>query len=110
MPHICHPILPYVAMRGATAGPLFCFHDGSFLTRDKFVIGVWQLLVAAGIDPNPYSGHSFRIGAATTAAHAGMDAALIQTLGRWKSSAYQLYIRIPRDSLASVSSALAAVP
>lgn len=103
-------ILPYVATRGAQAGPLFRFQDGSFLTRDRFVKEVRQLLVAAGIDPQPYSGHSFRIGAATTAAHAGMDAALIQTLGRWKSSAYQLYIRIPKDSLASVSTALAAVP
>ena len=88
-------ILPYVAVRGSEAGPLFCFQDGSFLTRDTFVKGVRHLLVAAGIDPLPYSGHSFRIGAATTAAQAGMDAALIQTLGRWKSSAYQLYIRIP---------------
>ena len=103
-------ILPYVAARGTQDGPLFRFQDGSFLTRDRFVAEVRRLLSAAGVDPKPYSGHSFRIGAATTAAHAGMDAALIQTLGRWKSSAYQLYIRIPRDSLASVSSALAAVP
>ena len=103
-------ILPYVAVRGSEAGPLFRFQDGSFLTRDTFVKGVRHLLMAAGIDPLPYFGHSFRIGAATTAAQAGMDAALIQTLGRWKSSAYQLYIRIPRDSLASVSTALATVP
>lgn len=102
-------ILPYVAKRGSTPGPLFQFEDGSFLTREKFVAEVKQLLVSAGINPSPYSGHSFRIGAATTAAHAGMDAALIQTLGRWKSSAYQLYICIPRESLASVSSVLAAV-
>ncbi len=27
-----------------------------------------QALAAAGVDPKPYSGHSFRIGAATTAA------------------------------------------
>lgn len=103
-------ILPYLAQRGAKPGPLFCFADGSFLTRKRFVREVRGLLASAGIDPAPYSGHSFRIGAATAAAQAGLDAALIQTLGRWKSSAYQLYIRIPRDSLASVTSLLAAVP
>ena len=68
---------------------------------------VRRLLQSAGIDPTPYSGHSFHIGAATTAARIGMDAALIQTLGRWRSSAYQLYIKIPRESLASVSKAMA---
>ena len=75
-------ILTYVALGGAQAGPLFHFQDGSFLTRGTFVTGVRQLLVTAGIDPQPYSGHNFRIGAATTAVHAGMDAALIKTLGR----------------------------
>ena len=71
---------------------------------------VRRLLTLAGTAPTPYSGHSIRIGAATAAAQAGLDAALIQTLGRWKSSAYQLYIQIPRESLATVSSLLAVVP
>lgn len=102
-------ILPYVAVRGADPGPLFRFADGAFLTREKFVSEVRQRLIAAKIDPAPYSGHSFRIGAATTAARAGMDATMIQTLGRWKSAAYQLYIQIPRESLAAVSAAIAAV-
>ena len=88
-------ILPYIAQRGSQPGPLFCFGDGSLLTRERFVREVRQLLMSAGNDPTPYSGHSFRIGVATTAAHVGLDAALIQTLGRWKSSTYQLYIRIP---------------
>ena len=102
-------ILPLLARRGAMPGPLFQFQDGSFLTREKFVAEVRQLLLAANINAEPYAGHSFRIGAATTAAHAGMDAALIQTLGRWRSSAYQLYIRIPCESFAFVCSVLAAV-
>ena len=44
----------------------------------------------AGIDFVPYSGHSFRSGAATTAAKQGISDATIKMLGRWKSSAYQL--------------------
>ena len=69
-------LLPFIALRNTQPGPLFQFTDGSFLTREKFVQEVRRLLQSAGIDPTPYSGHSFRIGAATTAARVGMDAAL----------------------------------
>ena len=101
-------ILPYVALRGAQAGPLFRFENGQFLTRDRFVAEVRTLLRAAGVDTPQYSGHSFRIGAATTAALAGLDGHTIQTLGRWHSSAYLAYIRLPRESLSQVSTTLVA--
>lgn len=51
-----------------------------------------QLLKRAGIDHSHYSSHSFRIGAATTAAAAGLPAWLIKNLGRWTSNAYLTYI------------------
>ena len=73
------------------------------LTRDRFVERVRQALTAARIDCKPYSGHSFRIGAATTAAKRGVPPATIQTLGCWESSAYMLYIRVAREELTKIS-------
>ena len=58
-----------------------------------------QALSAAGLDTSGYSGHSFRIGSATSAARVGLEDSLIKSLGRWESSAYQRYIR----TLAAVS-------
>ena len=68
---------------------------------------VRKTLALAGVDERNYAGHSFRIGAATTAAAAGVDDSMIQTLGRWKSSAYLVYIRVPQERLVAISARLA---
>ncbi|KLO04126.1 hypothetical protein SCHPADRAFT_788685, partial [Schizopora paradoxa] len=49
-------------------------------------------LAAAGIDPSPFAGHSFRRGAASAAAAAGFADHEIQLLGRWHSDCFKLYI------------------
>ena len=100
-------MLSYLAARGTEPGPLFRLKDGRPLTKAAFVTRVRQALLQAGVDAKNYSGHSFRIGAATTAAAAGIEDSMIQTLGRWKSSAYLLYVRIPQDKLARLSGVLA---
>ncbi|XP_011404126.1 PREDICTED: uncharacterized protein LOC105312864 [Amphimedon queenslandica] len=88
-------------------GPLLIFPDWSPLTRDVFVKHLKDTLAARGIDQRWYSGHSFRIGAATSTAQAGVPDHLIKALGRWKSEAYQIYIRTPLSSLTAVSASLA---
>ena len=99
-------VLSYLVKRGRTPGPLFIFDDGRYLTRDRFVKAVREALDAAGVDASKYAGHSFRIGAATTAACNGIQDSLIRTMGRWESSAYTLYIRTPRDRIYAVAASL----
>ena len=53
------------------------------------------------------STHSFRIGAATTAAAAGHPRWLIQAMGRWTSDCYKVYLRIPDQTRISVSADMA---
>ncbi len=92
-------ILNYVAIRGSSPGLLFHFRDKTPLTKGGFVSSFRGLLQQAGVD--------FRIGAASTAAARGVEDSLIQTLGRWKSSAYLAYVRIPPEHLASISNIIA---
>ena len=77
-------VLPRV---NAKTTPFFGFSDGQPLTRTRFVMELRTALAKAGIDVTKFAGHSFRIGAATTAATCGMPDLLIQTLGRWESMA-----------------------
>ncbi len=55
--------------------------------RQVSPLGYWRwelyrVLQSAGVDMTGYSGHSFCIGAETTAAKMGLSDSLIQTLGR----------------------------
>lgn len=47
----------------------------------------------AGLDPALYSGHSFRAGSATTASELSFNDWEMKKLGRWKSQAYNIYLR-----------------
>ena len=100
-------LLRYLAVRGVDDGPLFREQNGAPLSRQSLVKKVRRSLQRAGIDPSLYAGHSFRIGAATTAASRGISDATIQILGRWSSDSYTRYIRTPRQTLASMSQLLA---
>ena len=100
-------VLNYIAQRGDQPGPFFRFSDHTPLTKARFVTKVREALTSAGVDCSGYSGHSFRIGAATTAARAGVADSVIQTLGRWTSAAFLGYIRTPQEELARITRVLA---
>ena len=83
------------------------FEDGASLSREWLVQALSLVLHSAGIDSTRFSGHSFRIGAAAAAANAGLSDSMIQTLGQWKSSAFNGYIQTPWQRLTAVSTCLA---
>ena len=85
----------YLLLRGASSGPLYCFPNGSPISRSFFNQHLHKSLIWAGLSTSLYKGHSFRIGAATTAAIMGVSGDDIQRMGRWKSQAFRKYIRIP---------------
>lgn len=100
-------IAAYLVARGRERGPFFKLASGAPLTRQVLVQKLRVALEAAGVDASKYAGHSFRIGTATTAAMVGIEDSLIKTLGRWESAAYQLYVRVPRSRLATVTQKMA---
>ena len=100
-----HASLAYLAIRGDGPGPLFLCQNGQPLSRTLLTNWLRQIMASAGISGN-FSSHSFRIGAATVAGRNGIPDHLIQELGRWKSSAFQSYIRTPSAALASLSQKL----
>ena len=99
-------LLSYLVLRGRGEGPLFKFKDGRALSRPRLVSELRKALAEAGLKPENYAGHSFRIGAATTAAACSIPVEVIKTLGRWKSQAYQLYVRLPTNQLSGISKKL----
>ena len=89
----------YIAARrlqGAiSSSPLFVESGTNVkpLTRGSFIAYLNQTLLRLGYKGQAFNGHSFRIGAATSAATAGVEDHVIQTLGRWSSDCFIRYIR-----------------
>ena len=65
----------YLGMCGQHPNPLFLFQDGTSLTHSCLVEAVRSAL--HGMNVQAFSGHSFRIGTATTAVAWGLPGSLI---------------------------------
>lgn len=86
-------IREYLYARPAIPGPLFIHYGGDPMTSFQFSHILKEGIKLIGLSPRYFSPHSFRIGAATAAAMAGVSEDEIMKLGRWKSAAFHLYIR-----------------
>ena len=91
-------------------GFLFRFRNGTCLTREKLNTIIRALMVRQGVPYASYSSHSFRIGAASSAAAAGIPDWRIQSLGRWSSDCYRQYIRLPEHHTGEVAAILVRAP
>ena len=95
----------FIISHPTKTGPMFTYADGTYLTRRRLNNLLRTIFPKK---PNePISTHSLRIGAATTAAAAGLPKWLIQQLGRWNSDCFRTYIRIPNQTINAVSHLLA---
>lgn len=93
----------FLEVRPNFPGPLFCHFGGKPLTRYQFSAVLDKVIVAIGLESKYYKSHSFRIGAATTAADKGFSDEEIKIAGRWKSSAFRTYIRSPLSRTSPLS-------
>ena len=98
-------LLNYMNQHPLKSGPLFTFSDQTLLTRRR-MNSLLKSAVPSGVKA-PVSSHSLRIGAASTAAAAGLPRWLIQQLGRWTSDCFRTYIQIPNSTFKQVSHKLA---
>jgi len=74
-------IAAYLAVQGRNPGPFFKFVTGAPLSRVTLVSNMRAALWSSGVVASKYVGHSFQIGAATSAASVGIEDSLIKILG-----------------------------
>ena len=92
-------MLAYLAIRTPKPGFLFQFTDDRLLTKPRLVDELRKVLSAAGINAKDYSGHSFRIGAATTAGTCVLNDLVTQLFKCWVDGQVQptFLISNPQD-------------
>ena len=86
----------FVKVRPKSAKTLLAHMNGKDLSSFQFQAVLRKAAKHLGWPPESYSSHSFRIGAATTAAMRGESINTIMEKGRWKSSAVNKYIRVDK--------------
>ena len=95
------------AVRLMASAPLFHFEDGAPVTRRWLMSRVDVLLRSIHLDPSAYSSHSFRKGGAVSLQQQGVEDSIIRRAGRWRSDAFNLYVRhASLDSLVAANARL----
>ena len=90
--------------------PLFTTRDGTPISKRMVNTKLKQLAGELKLDPDSFTTHSIRAGAASTAARLGFQDWEIKRLGGWGSSAYRQYIRNLDSHVAGFSARLTSQP
>ena len=101
-PLICplRALQSYMQLRsGLTQQALFVHEDHTPLTTFQFSYILKRAAAAAGIPLSGISCHSLRIGACSMAKARGHSDTDLKKFGRWRSTAYKSYIRIPTTTI-----------
>ena len=90
--------------------PLFQLSDGTILTKNDQKQWMDRLILKMGLDWGSFYLYSYRIGGATSYARRNIDHRIIQSIGRWRSDAYQIYIKLDNESAARNQSSYIKTP
>jgi hypothetical protein len=102
------PVKAYCRWRERNAGernlPVFTDKQGVPVTGSKMNTWLKQMLWKhMSYGNGKFTGHSFRIGLATTLGTLGFSTNDIKEAGRWSSNAYEVYMRLPRKRRLAVA-------
>ena len=88
-------LFEFIQVRPQGEGSLFVFPGSQPVTSSYLYSIISQCLLKSGLDPKVYKPHSFRIGATTEASVQGFSDSQIAAMGRWQSSAFRRYVKLP---------------
>ena len=94
----------------STGSAVFVYYNGAPLMRAALTTDLRMLLLLCGVtNSDDYASHFFCIGAATSAAMAGVPEYLIRHMARWRSDVVLDYVRIQPLQLTTVSTELSKI-
>ena len=89
-------------VKAGNDAPALSYSANSFVTHQTFTERLKSLLAKSGLDPNLFSGHSFRRGGASYLYSVGGSTLMVQVMGSWSSQIFTRYLYLSlEDRLAA---------
>lgn len=87
-----HMSLLLESVQAPEDAPAFTYGQGKFIGYNQFTSRLKSILRKAGLNPDLFSGHSFRRGGASFHFSSGASQLMVQVLGGWASLVYTRYL------------------
>ena len=84
--------------------PAMSYSSTRFITHRTFTTKLKLWLTKAGLDPNLFSGHSFRRGGASYLYSIGGTTLMVQVMGDWRSQIFTRYLYLSLEDRQSAQS------